>query len=407
MTGTASQAAPTHRPTAAAASIPLDRPLAPIDPFHGRDPAGRVPFDCRSPGSPQLRRHRNGAQRSLAGLLGLLAITAGGACEQATYRRGRDPERSPESIQPAVAPGAVPSVDSNGPSPAVPNLARFQIAAGDIAFEAGRLEEAKHRYESALSLARDTSADAEEILARNQLGVLAERLGALEDARDHYLRALELQQVAPEAVPEARLRANLGGVFTRLRDFTAAEQHFTAATAALDVSHDPASAGAVYRGLGRLRLATEQRAEAISALRLAASLFERAGRADEVAATRLECGIALLAAGDARGAIGELSRALQGFETAMALGRDEARAELDALVALADAYEQIEQPKYGLTFLERAVERARSGADRDRRAALLERAMAAARAVGRDALAAEYERERASLAPANAPAASH
>ncbi|MBL8843862.1 MAG: hypothetical protein JNL90_20235 [Planctomycetes bacterium] len=212
-----------------------------------------------------------------------------------------------------------------------------------------------------------------------------------------------MQQVAPEAVPEARLRANLGAVLARLRDFTAAEQQFAAATAALDVAHDPASAGAVYRGLGRLRLATEQRAEAISALRLAASLFERAGRADEVAATRLECGTALLAAADARGAIGELSRALQGFETATAIGRDEARAELDALLALADAYEQLKQPKYALTFLERAVERARRGADRDRRAALLERAIAAARAAGRDALAAEFERERASLPPANAP----
>ncbi len=319
------------------------------------------------------------------------------ACKTAPPQTGQDSEHLPESTPPVVAPDLRPTA-------AGPSQVRFLIAAGDTAVAAGRLEKAKRHYEDALSLARDTSADAEEILARNQLGVLAERLGALEDARDHYRRALELQQVAPGAVPEARLRANLAGTLARLGDSTAAEREFTLALAAVELDRDPASAGAVYRQLGRARGASGQHAEEKSALASAVTLFERAGFALEAARTRLELGIALLAADDPRDAIRELSRALQGLETAMARGSDERRARVDALTALATCYEQLQQPKYGLTFHERAVEQARGLDDRAARTAVLTRAAAAARAADRIELALQFEAERTQLAAENGAA---
>lgn len=292
----------------------------------------------------------------------------------------RDLPGSSVAVAERAGPAAVPA----------PNRARFLIAAGDTALAEGRLEEAQRRYESASSLARETSATAEEILARNQAGIVAERRGALEDARDHYLRALELQQGGAAEFPEERLRAHLARVLARLGDAAGAQEQLARALEDLEVDRDPAGAGAVYRELGRARLAGGEHGEGASALAQAATLFERAGLAEEVATTRLELGQARIAAGEARAAVAEFSRAHQGLLRLRAAGRGEPASIVAALEGLARAYEAIEQPRWALPHRERALEEARASGDAQLFEAVRARAVAAAHAAGHDELARRF-----------------
>lgn len=353
-------------------------------------------------------RHRPSGRRSFAGLFhrldprrdrfrGLLGgalcglVTIAASCRQAagTPEPGRDP--GPRAPGPSTA---------NSPTADFPaadfHAARFFIAAGDAALAAGRLDEAKNRYEQAISLAHEQSAAAEEVLALNQRGVLAERLGALEDARDHYLRALDLQQVAPVAgvgVEESRLRANLAGVLAALGDTTGAEAHLTRALEQVELDRNPATGGAVYRQLGRVRIAAGHAPDGLGALAVATTLFERAGLHDEAARTRLERGLGLLAQDDAHAAIGELSRATQQFASEETRGVDVAVVSITALEALARCYESIAQPRWSLPFRERAVAKALRQPDVELRRAVLTRALAAAQANGRAELAAAWRAE--------------
>src|SRR5262249_39776698 len=128
--------------------------------------------------------------------------------------------------------------------------ARFLVAAGDSALESGRLEDARRRYEEALSLASGTSEKAEEILALNQLGVLEERQGALEDAAHHYQRALDLQQDVEGGPGEALLRTNLAGVMSATGRDAEAEKEIARAIALCDPDSDPLTAAAAFRRRG-------------------------------------------------------------------------------------------------------------------------------------------------------------
>ena len=235
-------------------------------------------------------------------------------------------------------------------------------------------------------MARGSSERAEEILALNQLGILAERRGALEDAADHYQRALDLQQVAGEGPGETLLRSNLARVQMRLGDGTLAEAEATHAIERARPLEDPGSAAVAYRELGRVLRAQHRDAEARGALSSAAELFARAGWHDQESSVRLELGRACIDCGDARHAVAELSRALRGKDG------------VAAMRLMADAYEAMKEPKNALTFRERALEQARRSGGDDL-ATLLDEAIASARKVDRPDLVATWTSERDALTP--------
>lgn len=274
--------------------------------------------------------------------------------------------------------------------------ARFLVAAGDTALEEGRLDDARRRYEEALSLAARTSEKAEESLALNQLGVLDERQGALEDAANHYQRALELQQGSTSGPGEALIRTNLAGVWSALGRTKDAEEQIARAIALSRPDDDPANSGATRLRRAQILERSGRHEEAAADLEQAAVLFSRGGRTREEAAARLERGRVLLECGDVRHAIQELSRSQQGLSRVKAPKQD-LTIRLSALRLLAQAYDQISQPKNAFTFRERAVELARTVADSPTRRAILDDAIAAAERLGEDEAAAAWRKEVATL----------
>jgi len=274
--------------------------------------------------------------------------------------------------------------------------ARFLVAAGDTALESGRLEDARRRYEEALSLASGTSEKAEEVLALNQLGVLDERQGALEDAAHHYQRALELQQEVDEGPGEALLRTNLAGVLSAMGRHDEAERETARAFELVRPDSDPLGAAAVYARRAQIREHAGHHAEAASDFGTAATLYDRAGRRAEEAAARHGCGRALVAIGDTRHAIPELSRAQEGIQR-LPRPKQDPRIRIAALQLLAQCYDRMGQRQNALTFRERAVELARTAGDSAERRTVLADAIAAADAVGRDDLASAWRREAAGL----------
>lgn len=371
-----------------------------------------------NPAAPQPAPPRaNGGAHSVAYRSILRSVTLAGAVA------GLASGLLPGCRQASPLPQAPPPDERRGAiRQAASSPARFLIAAGDNAMEAGDLVEAKRLYERVLAVSRkplnrepvnretptheastDVEADlpepadlesaslesadfepavAEGVLAHDRLGVLAERLGALGDARDHYQRALDLQQVAADGGSSAPLQARLAGVLRQLGDYASAEAAIHLALAEINPDRDPASAATVMRQLGRLRVADGHREEGVSALATAATLFERAGLASELGTTRLERGQVLLAMGDPRHAVGELSRAHSLFARVETLGRTRATESIAALEGLAGCYEQIEQSLTALTFRERAVQRALAQPDRTLTSGVLTRAIAAATAAG-------------------------
>jgi tetratricopeptide (TPR) repeat protein len=274
--------------------------------------------------------------------------------------------------------------------------ARFLVAAGDTALEEGRLDDARRRYEEALSLAERTPEKAEESLALNQLGVLDERQGALEDATNHYQRALELQQAAGAGPGEALIRTNLAGVWSARGRTKEAEEEIARAIALSRPDDDPANAAATRQRRAQILERAGRHAEAAADLEQAAVLFSRGGRGREEATCRLELGRVLLECGDVRHAIQELSRSQQGVSR-VPLPKQDLAIRLAALRLLAQAYDQIAQPKNAFTFRERAVELARTVADSPTRRAILDDAIAAADRLGEGAAAAAWRKEVTSL----------
>jgi tetratricopeptide (TPR) repeat protein len=274
--------------------------------------------------------------------------------------------------------------------------ARFLVAAGDSALENGRLEDARRRYEEALSLASRTSEKAEAILALNQLGVLDERQGALEDAAHHYQQAIELQQVAGEGPGEALLRTNLAGVLSATGHDAQAEAQIARAIELSRPDSEPQTAAAAYSCRGRIHERAGRFTDAAGDFGTAAVLYGRAGSASDEAAARWMYGRVLLAAGDTRHAIPELSRAQEGI-LRLPRPKQDPRIRLSALQLLAQCFDRIGQPKNALTFRERAVELARTAGDAAARRSVLDEAIAAADALGRTDLASAWRREAAAL----------
>jgi len=283
-----------------------------------------------------------------------------------------------------------------GPELSHQGSARFLVAAGDTALEEGRLEDARRRYEEALSLATGTSEKAEEILALNQLGVLDERQGALEDATNHYQRALELQQGSDAGPGEALIRTNLAGVWSARGRQEDAEQQIARAIALSRPDTDPANAAATRLRRAQILERAGRHPEAAADLEQAAVLFSRGGRTREEASTRLELGRVLLECGDVRHAISELSRSQQGVGR-VPVPKQDLAIRLAALRLLAQAYDQLAQPKNAFTFRERAVELARTAADSPTRRAILDDAIAAADRLGKGEAAAAWRKEVATL----------
>jgi tetratricopeptide (TPR) repeat protein len=279
-----------------------------------------------------------------------------------------------------------------GPELSHQGSARFLVAAGDTALEEGRLDDARRRYEEALSLARGTSEKAEEVLALNQLGVLDERLGALEDATNHYQRALNLQQAADAGPGEALIRTNLAGVLSARGRQEEAEEEIARAIELSRPVDDPANAGATRLRRAQILERAGRHEEAAADLEQAAVLFSRGGRAREEASVRLELGRVLLECGDVRHAVMELSRSQEGLRRVPVPKQDLAN-RLRALRLLAQAYDQLAQPKNAFTFRERAVELARTAADPPTRRAILEEAIAAADRLGKSDVAAAWRKE--------------
>jgi tetratricopeptide (TPR) repeat protein len=292
-----------------------------------------------------------------------------------------------------------PSSAGGRPRTSGSSPARFLIAAGDAALEEGRLDEARRRYEEAASLARETSEPAQEILALNQLGVLAERQGALEDGADHYQRALVLQQGAGGDAEEALLRTNFAGLLLKRGDVAGAEREARRALELARPESDPAASAAAYRQLGRIERRAGRLDEACSDFASAATLADRAGNSGDEGLARLELGRTLLDRRDARHAVQQLSLACDRLDRT-----DERRGKVavttDRVVALrllAEAYDQLKEPATALVFRERAIEAARAGADDETRKALLDDGIAAAGRLGRGDLARTWRNERASL----------
>lgn len=283
-----------------------------------------------------------------------------------------------------------------GPDLSHQGSARFLVAAGDTALEEGRLDDARRRYEEALSLAAGTSQKAEEVLALNQLGVLDERQGALEDATNHYQRALKLQQAVDGGPGEALIRTNLAGVLSARGRQEEAEQEIARAIALSNPDTDPSNAAATRLRRAQILERAGRHAEAAADLEQAALLFSRGGRVREEATTRLELGRVLLECGDVRHAVAELSRSQEGLRR-VPVPKQDLSSRLASLRLLAQAYDQLAQPKNAFTFRERAVELARTAADPPTRRAILEDAIAAADRLGRGDAAAAWRKEVAAL----------
>ena len=247
-----------------------------------------------------------------------------------------------------------------------------------------------------MSLAAGTSEKAEEILALNQLGVLDERQGALEDAANHYQRALELQQLVSVGPGESLIRTNLARVLSACGRTEEAKVEIGRAIDLSRPETDPANAGATRLRRAQIRERAGRHPEAAADLEQAAVLFARAGRAGEEASTRLELGRVLLECGDVRHAVAELSRSQAGLRR-LPVPKQDLLIRLAALRLLAQAYDQLGQPKNAFTFRERAVELARTVADAPTRREILGDAIAAADRLGKADAAATWRQEVAAL----------
>jgi tetratricopeptide (TPR) repeat protein len=228
--------------------------------------------------------------------------------------------------------------------------ARLQILAGDAALQRDQLEDAEHHYNRALALARNRKDVAEEVLAINQLGLVAEQRGNLKDAYDLYHQARTLQQSNGLPSTEVPTVLNLASVCLGLNDPTAAEKQ---ARAYLKETDQPKGEGAAlaHRILGEALGAQERHQEAEQSLLRSISLYRELGLRLETAAARLLLGQILVSREQPRIAIVQLSSARESFSQAKDLD-----GEVRALQLLAEAYRSSGEVRTALTFFDRLQE---------------------------------------------------
>ena len=234
------------------------------------------------------------------------------------------------------------------------NPAKLQILAGDAALERRRLEDAHHHYERALALARDAGVRAEEILALNQLGIVAEQRGALKDAYDLYLSALRLQQSTSSPSPEVLPELGLADVSLALGRLEEGKQHAEAVLEGLVVPDRYEDAGLAHRILGEIAERQSRTADAEFHFRRATLMFSRSDWPEAGAATHLSLGRILRLRGEPRRAVVELSAARQTFARLA-----DPEGQIYSLMELARSYVELEQPRNAVTFWARAAETAR------------------------------------------------
>ncbi|MCI0658893.1 MAG: hypothetical protein L0170_17720, partial [Acidobacteria bacterium] len=217
--------------------------------------------------------------------------------------------------------------------------AQLQILAGDSAFDAGDLAGAEQHYRRALHLSRDAREHTDEhrtdeILALNQLGVLAERRGALKDARELYTEALKLQQATSPGVDELVPLLNLASV--TMAEGRAGEARGYAERA-LELARDEEHAqGLAHRILGQIAAAEGDAARSEEHLRRSLVLLEQTDRLQEASVTALILGRLLITTSRPRDAVLVLSTAHQGFRTVK-----DSQGQVRSLMLLASAYEGI------------------------------------------------------------------
>jgi tetratricopeptide (TPR) repeat protein len=232
--------------------------------------------------------------------------------------------------------------------------ARYQVLAGDSALDLGQLDEAQRHYEEALALARVEQDVETEILALNQLGVLAERRESLRDALDLYTQALRLQQASEFSDLELPPTLNLASVHLALNQNQEARSFAERTIELAEDQEDFEASGLAHLVLGEIGERDGDYLEARSALMRASALLERARRPRHAAQARMLLGRLHLAHQELKSAVRELSSARVAFR---ATGDREG--EVRCLAYLAVAYEGMEQPDVALTFWSRAVEVAR------------------------------------------------
>ncbi len=231
--------------------------------------------------------------------------------------------------------------------------ARLEFLAGDAALSAGDYEDAQHRYETALNLAREARDSESEFLALNQLGVLAERRGNLRDARHLYTQALHLQPSTSAREMDLVTQINLANVCLALGDLEEASGRAESALKSAEAQEYQEGRGLAHRILGEAAWEQGQGPEARFHLARATVFLDRTRHHRACAGARLLLGELSLQEGDPRAAIRELAAARDSFQTV-----EHWEGEVRALAALARAYESLGDPAVALTFWERAIERA-------------------------------------------------
>ncbi len=152
--------------------------------------------------------------------------------------------------------------------------ARALRCLGDLDIHAGRIEQARERFESAMVHAHELQDHCTECDVHNGLGNLEEQLGRLDLATRHYEMALAIARRADDRYREGNILGNLGLVCI---DRGLTEQALTRLEAALAAARDTGNLklagntlcnrGMLCQLLGRLAEAQEQLGEALTTAR--------------------------------------------------------------------------------------------------------------------------------------------
>jgi tetratricopeptide (TPR) repeat protein len=133
---------------------------------------------------------------------------------------------------------------------------------GLVAHDQRRWTEARHFFESALTLYRSMDDPYEIARILTNRGIVLERSDRWDEAEESYLEAIELFQAAGHQIERYKAVMNLGNVYLRREDYTAAIGQYRAALPIfeqsnylIDLAHTYNNLGMAYEGLGDLDMA--------------------------------------------------------------------------------------------------------------------------------------------------------